>query len=191
MSIEVDKKIVSKNLLRLIQESGKSRKQISEAIGVSYSTFTDWSNGRSYPRHEGIVALANFFGVPTSALTEEQKTPVSLRTPAEIGDIIREHREKLGLSYDELATLANTTTMSLRRWEKGKIANPRTDAIENLARALKLPTAILRGIPLTEDQIQKQKLIKEIDKVLSDIHLTDEEIQQVVSYIKFLITQRK
>ena len=190
MSIEVDKKIVSKNLLRLIKESGKSRKEISEAIGVSYSTFTDWANGRSYPRYEGIVALANFFGVPTSALTEEQKAPVSLRTPAEIGDIIRERREKLGLSYDELATLANTTTMSLRRWEKGKVENPRTDAIENLANALNLPTAILRGIPLSEEELQKQKLFAKLDEILSGITLTDDAIQTILTYVEF-VTKKK
>lgn len=32
----------------------KSRKDVSEAIGVSYFTFSDWRNGKKYPRIEKL-----------------------------------------------------------------------------------------------------------------------------------------
>lgn len=56
------------NLHFYMAKSGKSRKVVAEAIGVSYFTFSDWCNGKKYPRVEKIDALAKYFGIPTSDL---------------------------------------------------------------------------------------------------------------------------
>lgn len=66
-----NKEIFSHNLQRYILKSGKERKEIALALGVSYSTFTDWVNGNKYPRIDKIEMLADYFGIKKSDLIEE------------------------------------------------------------------------------------------------------------------------
>ena len=49
-----NKDILAKNLKKQILKSGKDRRTISEELGYSYSTLTDWVNGRKYPRIDKI-----------------------------------------------------------------------------------------------------------------------------------------
>lgn len=68
-----NKNIFAENLKRYMAEHGKSRKDVSEAIGVSYYTFTDWVNGKKYPRMDKVEMLARYFGILKSDLIEKQK----------------------------------------------------------------------------------------------------------------------
>ena len=52
--------------------NGKTRKDVSEAIGVSYYTFTDWVKGKKYPRMDKVEKLASYFGILKSDLIEEK-----------------------------------------------------------------------------------------------------------------------
>lgn len=47
-----NKEIMSKNLKRYIELSGKDRKDIAKDLDVPYSTFTDWVNGNYYPGYD-------------------------------------------------------------------------------------------------------------------------------------------
>lgn len=51
--------IFSKNLQYYMERSGKTRSEICLALGLKYSTFTDWVNGNKYPRIDKIESLAN------------------------------------------------------------------------------------------------------------------------------------
>jgi transcriptional regulator with XRE-family HTH domain len=100
-TMEIDNKSVfATNLKRLMDLNKKSRRDISEALGISYFTITDWANGRKYPRMDKVEMLANYFGVPKSALIEEftetQKNNdiladiiVRLRTDEEFSEIVK------------------------------------------------------------------------------------------------------
>jgi transcriptional regulator with XRE-family HTH domain len=67
-----NKNVFAKNLKRYMDLHGKSRKEVSEAIGVSYYTYTDWVNGKKYPRMDKVEKLANYFGILKSDLIEEK-----------------------------------------------------------------------------------------------------------------------
>lgn len=67
------KEIFSQNLKRYMALSGKSRKEICEALGYSYFTFSDWVNGKKMPRMDKVEQLANYFGILKSDLIEEKK----------------------------------------------------------------------------------------------------------------------
>ena len=67
-----NKNIFSINLKRYMQENNKSRKEVSEALGVSYYTFSDWVNGKKYPRMDKVEKLAQYFGISKSDLIEEK-----------------------------------------------------------------------------------------------------------------------
>lgn len=67
-----NKNIFAANLNRYMKLSGKSRREISDEIGVSYYTFTDWVKGKKYPRMDRVEQLANYFGILKSDLIEEK-----------------------------------------------------------------------------------------------------------------------
>ena len=67
-----NKSIFAANLRRYMALKDKTRKEVSEAIGVSYFTFCDWVNGKKYPRMDKVEMLANYFGILKSDLIEEK-----------------------------------------------------------------------------------------------------------------------
>jgi repressor LexA len=100
--------MISKNLRKYIELSGKERKEIADALSVSYSTFTDWVNGNTYPRIDKIEMLANYFNITKADLIEEPnpfralgKTILDADDPElldifrDIKDLTLEQREKL------------------------------------------------------------------------------------------------
>ena len=67
-----NKKTMSENLSYYVKKSGKTQKEISEIVGVAYSTFNDWMKGKKYPRIDKIEIMANYFGILKSDLIEER-----------------------------------------------------------------------------------------------------------------------
>ena len=67
-----NKNVFASNLKRYMEVTGKSRNDISEALGISYFTVSDWVNGKKYPRMDKVEMLANYFGIQKSDLIEIQ-----------------------------------------------------------------------------------------------------------------------
>ena len=67
-----NKNIFASNLKRYMEMNNKSRRDVSDAIGVSYYTFTDWVKGKKYPRMDKVEKLATYFGILKSDLIEEK-----------------------------------------------------------------------------------------------------------------------
>lgn len=68
-----NKNIFASNLKRYMEINKKTRREVSEALGVSYYTFTDWINGKKYPRMDKVEKLAAYFGILKSDLIEDKK----------------------------------------------------------------------------------------------------------------------
>ena len=68
-----NKSVFAKNLQRQMDLNRKSRKDVCEALGFSYYTFSDWVNGKKYPRMDKVEILANYFGILKSDLIEDKK----------------------------------------------------------------------------------------------------------------------
>ena len=88
-----NKNIFASNLNKYMEESQKTRKDLAEALGVSYYTITDWVKGKKYPRMDKVEMLANYFGVLKSDLIEE-KDQEDIEKPA-IADGLTENHKKL------------------------------------------------------------------------------------------------
>lgn len=76
-----NKNIFASNLQRYMKLNDKTRRDISEALGVSYFTVTAWANGSKYPRMDKVEMLANYFGIQKSDLIEEktiENSPVEM-----------------------------------------------------------------------------------------------------------------
>lgn len=67
-----NRNIFAANLKRQMELHEKTRKDVSDALGVSYYTFSDWVNGKKYPRMDKVEKLANYFGILKSDLIEEK-----------------------------------------------------------------------------------------------------------------------
>ena len=76
-----NKDVFASNLKRYMEVSGRSRNDISEALGISYFTVSDWVNGKKYPRMDKVEMLANYFGVQKSDLIELKSEKVSPEEP--------------------------------------------------------------------------------------------------------------
>lgn len=94
-----NKEILSKNLKKYISKTGKDRMTISEDLGLSYSTLTDWVNGKKYPRIDNIERLASYFNISKSDLIEDFEEikkdndrlatiVIKLRTNKELLDVV-------------------------------------------------------------------------------------------------------
>lgn len=75
-----NKNVFASNLKKYMKMNAKSRNDISEALGISYFTVSDWVNGKKYPRMDKVEMLANYFGIQKSDLIEkqEEKSPEEL-----------------------------------------------------------------------------------------------------------------
>jgi transcriptional regulator with XRE-family HTH domain len=76
-----NKEIFAYNLNFYMNENGKSRKDVADAIGVSYFTYTDWVKGKKYPRMDKVERLAKYFGIKISDLVEKktiEKNPMEM-----------------------------------------------------------------------------------------------------------------
>lgn len=70
-----NKNIFASNLKKQMKINGKSRNDISEALGISYFTVSDWVNGKKYPRMDKVEMLADYFKILKSDLIEENNNP--------------------------------------------------------------------------------------------------------------------
>ena len=90
--------IFAENLKKKMQENDKTRKDICEALGLSYFTVTDWVNAKKMPRMDKVEKLANYFGCLKSDLIEEkQKQPAESELSIQKKELI----EKVMLMSDE------------------------------------------------------------------------------------------
>ena len=67
-----NKLTMSNNLKRYLKINNITRNQLSESLGISYSTISDWINGKAYPRIDKIEMMANYFGIEKSDLVEDK-----------------------------------------------------------------------------------------------------------------------
>lgn len=88
-----NKDIFARNLKYYMAVNNKTRKEICSALGFSYYTFTDWVNGKKYPRMDKVEMLANYFGILKSDLIED-KTAEEAEKPI-MDDGLSEGQRKL------------------------------------------------------------------------------------------------
>lgn len=67
-----NKAIMAENIKYYMEKNNKSRNDICDDLGFKYTTFSDWVNGKKYPRIDKIEMMANYFGVEKSALVEKR-----------------------------------------------------------------------------------------------------------------------
>lgn len=64
-------KKIGRNITNLLIEYEKSQQELANAIGVSKSTVSTWTNGKRIPRMDKVDAMCRYFGVERSAILGE------------------------------------------------------------------------------------------------------------------------
>ena len=101
-----NKEIMAKNIRHYMEKYNKTRQEMCDALGVKYTTFTDWVKGNSYPRIDKIELMANYFGISKADLVEDRNDDSSLsaRDERDIAKILEQTKEQLlsqeGLMFD-------------------------------------------------------------------------------------------
>ena len=142
------------NLRLHMAKKQKSRKEVSEAIGVSYFTFSDWCNGKKYPRIEKLEALADYFGISVPDLIKvqeasgsnsiESKKKIEAEHIEEFGDRLQFALNQTGMSQSQLASATGITKSTISRYISG-VFEPKQKAIQKLATALNVSEKWLSG----------------------------------------------
>lgn len=96
MTEDRQRQIFSSNLRRLIDVSGKTQKDVADAIGVSQQIMNVWARGKAIPRMGKIQRLADYFGVEKSDLIDEKPEAPSLPSYPNIFPLQRRRIPLLG-----------------------------------------------------------------------------------------------
>ena len=62
-----------KKFQELLDKSNKTAYKVSKETGIPQATLSDWKNGRSKPKFDKLLILAQYFGVPVEYFAEEKK----------------------------------------------------------------------------------------------------------------------
>lgn len=97
MAEDVQKNILSNNLLKYLAVYDKSQKEVADAIGVSPQTFNTWCQGIALPRMGKLQLLADYFHINKSDLIE-------MKEPAAQDDLaLREDELELLRMYNNIS----------------------------------------------------------------------------------------
>lgn len=67
-----NKQIMANNIKKYMSLYNKSRVEVCNDLNISYTTFSDWINAKTYPRIDKIELLANYFNIEKSDLVETE-----------------------------------------------------------------------------------------------------------------------
>lgn len=68
-----------KKFAALLQQTGKTAYQVSKDTGIAENIFSYWKNGRSKPKFDKLLILANYFGVPVEYFAEDAEVDAAER----------------------------------------------------------------------------------------------------------------
>lgn len=77
------RRVFARNLNKQLSLSGKTQKEVADAIGVLPSTFNTWCTGSALPRMGKVQLLADYFNIKKSDLIDDNNvdTPVWYSDP--------------------------------------------------------------------------------------------------------------
>ncbi|GAB3061137.1 helix-turn-helix domain-containing protein [Salinicoccus sesuvii] len=99
-----------------------------------------------------------------------------------VGDRIRQRRKELDISADDLAKFVHVSRATIFRYEKGDIEKMPAVTLKKIAEKLRTTPEFLMG--WTEDQEQESAPFNTIAAHIDD-DVTDEEMEEILEYIKY------
>ncbi|WP_323710561.1 helix-turn-helix domain-containing protein [Mammaliicoccus lentus] len=101
MEYKSARKILSENLQKLMKNNNVTQKELSEELGVSQSTISNWIKEVKYPRIDKVEMLAKYFNVPKSDITEQKEEKpyepetIAFHLEGEFNDLDQDEMQKV------------------------------------------------------------------------------------------------
>lgn len=96
---------------------------------------------------------------------------------------IKYHREKLGMTLEELGNKVGVGKSTVRKWETGMIANMRRDKISKIADALEVSPSYLMGWVDNPDPDYPNTKLGKIEEISSQVKLETSQQEEKDKYI--------
>lgn len=112
----------------------------------------------------------------------------------EMKDKIKQRREELGLTLEEVGNIVGVGKSTVRKWETGDIANMRRDKIAKLAVALRTSPAYLLGYDGVEKTADpKVDGLSPLEARLMELvrRLTDDQKEMLLAQIELLLSKQE
>lgn len=175
------KKAIANNIKKYMNLNNKTRNDVCNDLGFKYTTFSDWINGKKYPRIDKIEMLANYFGIEKSNLIENSNLSINTSAKlhdkvvnATIGARIKALRQKNKYTLDQIADKLKTSRQTVFKYENDLISNIPNDKIEQLAYIFNVSPSYLVGWQQNANNQTRKNLIDAIMKLPDeDIALLD------------------
>lgn len=190
-----NKDVFSSNLKKYMEVKGKSRKEICEDLNVSYYTFSDWVNGKKYPRMDKIEMLAKYFGISKTDLIEEETYDDKNSI---VGKIMKRFRESQNMTVEEFSNDIGITRSDLSKYESGEKRIP-NEVLEIFADYYDTNVENIKSFNMASNKNTTTILstsdtyisrLKEWELEMEGIVFTKEELEQLIDYSKYIVYKR-
>ncbi len=71
-----NKDVMGKNIKKYMDKKGVTAAEVCRALNFKQNTFSNWVNGKIYPRINKVEAMAQYFGISKAALVEDSENIV-------------------------------------------------------------------------------------------------------------------
>lgn len=154
------------------EKLGMNKKEVSEQLGIPYTTYCNYEAGSREPNSEMLKKIANYYSVTLDyllGLSDLADSSLQQETSERFlnsGDRIRQLREQLGLTQDEVANIVGVSKSTVSKWESGHIENMKRDKISLLAKALNVSPLYIMGL---DDSLSEPDPSTEEKNEMSDL----------------------
>lgn len=184
------KEIFAKNLQEMLDYKNETRIEFAKAIGVTPTAVNDWLHAKRYPRQETLERIAQHFNCDKIELITITKPSIQKLTPKEVGIELQKLLVEHGISPPELDERAEIKAGTTAKIIKGKY-EPHIDVAIKIATVLDIPASLLLGVQEDAQAISRQRFRTRLYHEIPDLILNDDEITEIINYIKYLISKRK
>lgn len=112
MSDEKQKEVFARNLNKYLERSGKTQKEVAQAIGVIPTTFNTWCLAQALPRMGKVQLLADYFGINKSDLIENQSEQREVHASCKAVTIPVLGRVAAGIPINAITEIIDTEEIS-------------------------------------------------------------------------------
>ncbi len=120
---------IGENIRHLRESHGMTQAELGQIAGVTDKAVSTWEANLKVPRMEAVRRMADYFGVPKSAILDG--TSVRKTT----GQIIKAARMRAGLTQKELGEKLGITYQTVAQWEND-LRKPKIETLRRIAEAL-------------------------------------------------------
>lgn len=173
-----NKQVMADNIKRYMNTQGVTRKDLSNALSVPYTTISDWVNAKVYPRIDKIELMAKFFRIEKADLIEEQDEHSA---PSVFSNRLKKIMSDHDMSQTQIAKAAGVSQQSVSNWLNGKQI-PRMPVIEKLANHFHIPVSELLDEEATLNWAKIEMALKLYASICDS--LTKEELEVFKTYLQ-------